>query len=152
MRTKLLCCVVSAAGILAVSVPMLAHHGTDAAYDTSKRVTLKGTVTKFIWANPHCGVLFDVTDDQGNVTHWGGEDTNPHALSLAGWTREILKPGDKITITGAPSRFNEPRIEDEQVVLADGRVLKGLLSHQAGNTFPGIQHSGGPQSQDPSAK
>lgn len=110
-------------GILAIAVPLIAHHGTGVAYDTEKVVTLKGTVTEWIWANPHCGLLFDVTDDKGNIVHWGAELTNPHALSEAGFSKDVFKPGDKITITGHLAKSGAPRMESSRIVLADERVL-----------------------------
>ena len=64
-------------------------------------MTLKGTVTEWIWSNPHCGILFDVADDQGNMVHWGAELGNPHQLSAAGFSKDVLKPGDKVTIIPA---------------------------------------------------
>ena len=90
-----------------------------------KTVTLKGTVTEWIWANPHCGILFDVTDDNGQVTHWGAELTNPHQLSLEGFSKDVLKPGDKITLTGNPARSGAPRINllNGGLILPDGRAL-----------------------------
>jgi hypothetical protein len=106
-----------------VGAPLFAHHGTGVAYVIEKEVTLKGTVTEWIWSNPHCGILFDVTDDKGQVIHWGAELGNPHMLSEAGLSRDILKPGDKLTITGHPARSGAPRLELEHFVLADGRVL-----------------------------
>jgi hypothetical protein len=119
LRTLLACGVVC----LLTSASLLAHHGTGVAYETEKTVTLKGTVTEWIWANPHCGLLFDVTDDKGTVIHWGAELTNPHALSQAGMSRDTLKPGDKITITGNPARSGAPRMTLDRFVMADGRVL-----------------------------
>ena len=110
-------------GVVIGGLPLFAHHGTGVAYDTEKVVTLKGTVTEWIWANPHCGLLFDVTDDKGNVVHWGAELTNPHALSEAGFSKDIFKPGNKITITGRLAKSGAPRMELSRVVLADGRVL-----------------------------
>ena len=104
-------------------IPLFAHHGTGVAYDTEKTVNLKGTVTEWIWANPHCGILFDVTDDKGNVEHWGAELGNPHALSMAGLSKDILKPGDKITISGHPAKSGAPRIELQEFTTADGRTL-----------------------------
>ncbi len=104
-------------------VPLFAHHGTGVAYDTEKVVNLKGTVTEWIWANPHCGILFDVTDDKGNVEHWGAELGNPHALSMAGLSKDILKPGDKIIISGHVAKSGAPRIVLQQFTLADGRTL-----------------------------
>lgn len=110
-------------GLVIASVPLFAHHGTGVAYDTEKTVNLKGTVTEWIWANPHCGILFDVTDDKGNVEHWGAELGNPHALSMSGLSKDILKPGDKITISGHPAKSGAPRIELQEFTTADGRTL-----------------------------
>ena len=104
-------------------IPLFAHHGTGVAYDTEKTVNLKGTVTEWIWANPHCGILFDVTDEKGAVEHWGAELGNPHALSMSGLSKDILKPGDKITISGHPAKSGAPRIELQEFTTADGRTL-----------------------------
>jgi hypothetical protein len=104
-------------------IPLFAHHGTGVAYDTEKTVNLKGTVTEWIWANPHCGILFDVTDEKGTVEHWGAELGNPHALSMSGLSKDILKPGDKITISGHPAKSGAPRIELQEFTTADGRTL-----------------------------
>ena len=123
MRLKLLINLALIAGFLLIGVSLFAHHGTGVAYDTEKVVTLKGTVTEWIWANPHCGILFDVTDDKGSVEHWGAELGNPHALSMAGLSKDILKPGDKITLTGHPAKSGAPRIVLQQFTLADGRTL-----------------------------
>jgi Family of unknown function (DUF6152) len=108
---------------LLAGIPLFAHHGTGVAYDTEKTVNLKGTVTEWIWANPHCGILFDVTDEKGTVEHWGAELGNPHALSMAGLGKDILKPGDKITISGHPAKSGAPRIELQEFTTADGRTL-----------------------------
>jgi hypothetical protein len=123
MKLKPLIYLALIAGFLLAGVPLLAHHGTGVAYDTEKMVMLKGTVTEWIWANPHCGILFDVADDKGNVEHWGAELGNPHALSMAGLSKDILKPGDKITISGHPAKSGAPRIELQQFTMADGRTL-----------------------------
>ena len=113
------------ASFAVMSVPLFAHHGTGVAYETDKTITLKGTVTEWIWANPHCGILFDVTDAAGHVTHWGAELSNPHQLSMAGFSKDVLKPGDKITLTGNPSKSGAPRINllNGGLVLPDGRKL-----------------------------
>ncbi len=73
MRLKSLRSLLLIAGVLLAGVPLLAHHGTGVAYDTEKTVTLKGTVTEWIWANPHCGILFDVTDDTTRPVKLGAE-------------------------------------------------------------------------------
>jgi hypothetical protein len=123
MKLNLGTSLVLVVGFVMVGAPLFAHHGTGVAYVTEKEVTLKGTVTEWIWSNPHCGILFDVTDEKGLVIHWGAELGNPHMLSEAGLSRDILKPGDKLTITGHPARSGAPRLELEHFVLADGRVL-----------------------------
>jgi hypothetical protein len=110
-------------GFCLIATPLFAHHGTGVAYDTEKTVTLKGTVTEWIWANPHCGILFDVADDKGNVQHWGAELGNPHSLSMAGLSKDILKPGDKITLVGHPAKSGAPRVELQEFTTADGHTL-----------------------------
>src|SRR5260370_37809624 len=85
------------ASFLLPNVSLSAHHGTGVAYEVDKLGTVKGTVTDWLWSNPHCGLLFDVTDDKGNVEHWGAELGNPHQMSGAGVARDAFKPGDKIT-------------------------------------------------------
>lgn len=115
-------------GCVVDAAPLFAHHGTGVAYQTDRTVTLKGTVTEWIWANPHCGILFDVTDEKGNVEHWGAELGNPHSLSMAGLSKDILKPGDKISVSGHPAKSGAPRVELLEFTTADGRTLpeKGL--------------------------
>ena len=123
MKFKSVKSLVLIGGFLVVGVPLLAHHGTGVAYDTEKEVSLKGTVTEWIWANPHCGLLFDVTDEKGEVAHWGAELGNPHALSQSGMSRDLFKTGDKVTVVGHPARSGAPRLELEHVILADGRTV-----------------------------
>src|SRR2546421_5218395 len=123
MRLRRLTYFALLAGFGITSVPLVAHHGTGVAYETDKTVTLTGTVTEWIWTNPHCGLLFDVTDDKGNVEHWGAELGNPHQESGAGFRKDVFKFGDKVTVTGHPARSGAPRLTLSRVVLPDGRVL-----------------------------
>src|ERR1700730_6787060 len=84
-------------GLLLVSIPALAHHGTN-LYDMTKTTTLKGTITKFEWGNPHNQIYFDVTDDKGVVSHWNAQTHPPAVMSESGWTRKALAPGDQVTV------------------------------------------------------
>jgi Family of unknown function (DUF6152) len=86
-----------AVDLLLVSIPALAHHGTN-LYDMTKTTTLKGTITKFEWGNPHNQIYFDVTDEKGVVSHWNVETEPPAVMSERGWTRKALSPGDQITV------------------------------------------------------
>jgi hypothetical protein len=98
----------SLVAIALLSAPAAAHHGTNISYDHAHPITVKGTVTEFIFKNPHAQIYFDVTDDKGNVDHWNGELTNPSNLMHAGWTKKRsereLPPGTPLTITLAPSK------------------------------------------------
>ena len=123
LRRNFAAFVVLAVGFLMWGSAAFAHHGTGVAYQEDKWVTLKGTVTEWIWSNPHCGILFDVTDEQGNIEHWAAELGNPHQLSQAGFSKDVLKPGDKIAVTGHPSRSGAPRIQFHHVQLSDGHTL-----------------------------
>jgi hypothetical protein len=123
MKAKFAAGLLLAAFCVMAASPLLAHHGTGVAYQVDKEVTLKGTVTQWIWANPHCGLLFDVTNDKGEVVHWGAELANPHALSEAGLSKDIFKPGDQVTVMGNPARSGAPRLQLKMVTTADGREL-----------------------------
>src|SRR5215471_2850750 len=84
-----------------------AHHG-NSAYDETARVTIKGTVTEFVWTNPHCQVYLDVTDKSGKVVHWAVETNSPAILMRAGWTRRSIKYGDQLTIILCPAKNGAP--------------------------------------------
>ena len=87
---------------------LMAHHGTSNYSTTAQTVTLSGTVTEFVWSNPHVYVLFDVTDDKGNVVHWAGEMNSPGVLKAAGWSKKTLKAGDHVTATLRPNKAGTP--------------------------------------------
>jgi len=94
--------------VLLLSIPAVAHHGTNISYDHEHPITFKATVTEFAFRNPHAQIYFDVKDEKGNVEHWNGELTNPSNLMHAGWTKrrseQELPPGTPLTITLAPSK------------------------------------------------
>jgi hypothetical protein len=124
VKSKLVMSFAVTIGLLGISGPMLAHHGS-AVYNTDTVVTLKdATVTRFIWANPHSIAQFDVKDDKGNVVHWSAEAGSPSALSLIGWTKSIIKPGDVITVYVFQSRTGATVGRLNHIVLADGTSLK----------------------------
>ena len=94
--------------LLMACAPLLAHHGTSNYSQTTETVTLVGTVTEFVWANPHAYVLFDVKDDKGAVVHWAGEMNSPGVLKAAGWSKTTLKAGDAIRVTLRPAKSGAP--------------------------------------------
>jgi hypothetical protein len=107
---------------LMVSTATFAHHG-NSAYDMSKTVAQKATVTKFEYSNPHTQVYYDVTDDKGNVEHWVAETTNPAMLNRVGWSKETLKPGDQVTLFVNPNRVGAKVTFLQKVQLSDGKEL-----------------------------
>ena len=101
MKSKLFAVLGAIVAGLLVSSTLLAHHaGT--LYDREHPVTLKGTVTQFVFTNPHAQIHFAVKDETGNVSNWVAETTSPSALFRLGWNKNTLKSGDTITVTGAP--------------------------------------------------
>jgi len=109
-----------------LSLPLAAHHG-NAAYDATKQINLKGTVTQFIWANPHCVVLFDATDDNGQAVHWMAETENPTTMTNMGWLKSSLKPGDAITIRVITVKNGKPIGRIVWVETPSGQKLPGRL-------------------------
>ena len=120
-------------GVFAGSAPVSAHHGS-AAFDTGKKVVMKGTVTKWFWANPHCFLSFDAQDQSGQVAHWVVETSNPPDMINRGWTKQSFKPGDEITATVEPVKNGQPVGRLLQVVLPDGKTL---YASKGGDPGPG---------------
>lgn len=119
MRLKL---VLSLAGfVFAVALPVVAHHSVAAEFDNTKRVTIKGSVTKLEWMNPHIWVYVDAKDDSGNVVKWQCEGGPPNSLTRAGWTRNALKIGDEVTIEGILAKNGSNTCNSQRVTLPDGR-------------------------------
>ena len=123
MRNLMLSILFVLVGVFTVSAPVFAHHG-NASYDYEKTITLKGTVTQWLWANPHCLLKFDVKDDKGELQHWVTEASGPVDMLRIGWSSTALKTGDEITIDLMPSKNGTPVGRIRQVTLSDGTVLK----------------------------
>jgi hypothetical protein len=110
---------------LMVCVPLFAHHGTAASYDHSRQMVLKGTVTSFVWANPHAQLHFDVKDESGKAVNWAGECQSPGVLARQGYTKKMFQPGDEIVLTVYtvyPSKVGSPVGE---VIMPKGIVVNG---------------------------
>ncbi len=94
-------------------------------YDLDHLITLRGTVTDFIWSNPHAQVHFDVQDDKGGVGKWTADCPSPRRLSRAGWTADTLKAGEQVTIIGNQAKDGSMIMRLDQVVLSSGQELTG---------------------------
>jgi hypothetical protein len=100
-----------------------AHHSFAAEYDTKKPVTLKGTVSKVEWTNPHARFYIDVKDESGTVTNWNLELASPNVLVRNGWTRHTLNVGDQVTVEGAQAKDGSQMANARTVTLADGKKV-----------------------------
>jgi hypothetical protein len=126
LKRKFLMVLALGLGVSIVSFPLLAHHG-NAAYDTGKNITLKGTVTRWVWSNPHCILQLDVTDDRGQMVQWTTETENPTSMTHYGWTVQSLKPGDQVTVTVLPVKNGRLVGRILEVVFSDGHRLAGRV-------------------------
>ena len=120
-----------AASMLLTPASVVAHHNAASHYLLDQKITVKGVVTEFRLINPHVRIYFDVKTDDGEVQKWLGEGNASSVLRRRGWTDDHLKPGDVITISGAPARDGGHKIDWESIVLEDGTELRG------GNTKAG---------------
>jgi hypothetical protein len=110
--------------LLALSAPAFVHH-SGAMFDRSRQVTITGTVTEFVWTNPHASFRVDVVGTDGTTASWPIEMNGPSNLIHEGWKRTSLKVGDKVTVTCNPLRDGRPGGWYIAVTLADGTTLGG---------------------------
>ena len=143
MRNRLLRVFAVAVGLLIISVPAFAHHA-NAVFDVGKKVTMKGTVTEWFWANPHCLLRFDVKGDNGQFVHWTAETQAPPNIIPSGWSKQSFKVGDEITITVEPVKNGQLLGRVLQVVLPSGKTLGGPIGGAGGSA----DATGGSKSED----
>ncbi len=122
MKNWLLALFAGFAVLLIVAAPIFAHHGT-LAYETTKLTTVKGTVTDFQFNNPHVIISVETKDDKGKVEMWTSEANSPNVLTRHGWTRDIIKIGDQITIIGNRPKNGAKTLRLQKVVLSNGQEL-----------------------------
>ena len=104
---------------------VLAHHSPASHYDMNTMVEVTGVVTKFRLINPHARIYFDVKDENGEMQKWLAEGNASAILKRRGWTRETLKKGDIITISGNPAKDGSNKMDWKLIVLEDGTELRG---------------------------
>ena len=126
MKVKFLILLALGIGVSMFSRPVVAHHGY-VAYDTNKKVTVKGTVTRWLWSNPHCILQLDATDESGHVVHWIFETENPNTMTRVGWSRDSFKPGDQIAVNALPVKSGAPVGRIIEAVLPNGEKLSGRV-------------------------
>src|SRR5688572_32330874 len=118
MRTKFVVVLVAAV-LLASAGRVLAHHSFSAEFDAQKPFKMSGTVTKVEWMNPHTFFYIDVVDEKTKkVTNWAMEMGSPNGLMRQGWTRNSMKIGDKVTVTGSLAKDGSPTGNATTVLMA----------------------------------
>jgi len=124
VKGKFLTAFILVLAISTFSLPLLAHHG-NAVYDDTKTIILKGTVTQWVWANPHCILHLDVTDDGGQVVSWIVETENPTSMFNIGWSKTSFNPGDQVTVTALQVKNGKPIGRIVDALLPSGQKLVG---------------------------
>lgn len=102
----------------------VAHHGL-ARFDTTHMVTMKGTITRFDWINPHAYVYADITDEHGKTANWMLECGSLGMLSRFGWTPDVVKRGDKVTVHGFVAKDGSAYMALQKIDLPNGKSLPG---------------------------
>lgn len=115
--------VVFVSGVWAGAVPVDAHHAFAAEFDATQPVTIKGTITKVEWTNPHMWLHVDVKDENGNVVSWAVEGGAPNALLRRGLRRDSLPAGIQVTVEGFRAKSGKPVVNGRDVIYPDGVKL-----------------------------
>ena len=118
-------------GLGVVMSPAAAHHSFSSEFDSTRPVSLRGTVTRMEWINPHSWLHVDVTREDGTVESWMVEAGPAGVLVRRGWTKDSVKPGTEVLVEGYQARDGSMRANGRDVTLPDGTRLF------AGSTPPG---------------
>ncbi len=130
MKKLLPGCWVLSIALLAGAAPAFAHHGY-AAYDETKLLSLKGTVTDYELENPHSTMSFDVKNDKGAVENWTGEAGHVRLMEDLGWKSATLKEGDVVTFYYHPAKNGAHSVDLVKITFPDGRSLNCHSSGEA---------------------
>ncbi|MEQ1884983.1 MAG: DUF6152 family protein [Bryobacteraceae bacterium] len=104
-------------------VPAFAHHSFAAEYAGDQPVTIKGTLTKLEWVNPHGWIYVDVKGADGKVVNWAVEFGAPNTLLRKGLRKTDFPIGSEVTVKGYRAKSGSPTVNGSSVLLQDGRNL-----------------------------
>jgi hypothetical protein len=134
MRTKALISGATLLGLLVGASPVLAHHSFNAEFDGNKPITLKGTVVKMEWINPHSWITMEVKGPDGKVTSWRVEAGAPNAMFRRGFRRDSLPAGTEIVVEGFMAKQMANTANGRDLTFPDG---KKLFMGSSGTGAPG---------------
>jgi hypothetical protein len=135
----------ASASLLGIAIRAEAHHSFAAEFDANQPVTLRGTITKMEWINPHSWLHIDVKNDDGTTTPWMIEGATPNTLLRRGFTRDAVKPGTEITIVGYRAKNGANRANGRDLILPDG---SRLFMSSPGTGAPDDPEAAGPAEQE----
>jgi len=121
VRSRLLALAVGTVAVLMVATSSFAHHAW--AVDTTRSITVKGTVTGVDWSNPHIQIFVDTKDSNGNVEKWTVGGPSPSRMAGNGWDKNTLKAGDVITAVGQRATDSPNLLKTQKVVLSSGKEM-----------------------------
>ena len=139
MKIRLSIALALGVGTLVATMPVFAHHSFNAQYDRAKPTTLKGTVKRVDWINPHARFFVEVKDASGKAVLWEIELAAPAGLMRQGWTRNSLKIGDEVTVNGSLAKDGSNLANATTVTLATGKRVFAGSSGGDGETAPPTQ-------------
>lgn len=113
----------AAMAVTICGAPAFAHHSFAAEFDANSPVELTGTVTKVAWANPHTFFYIDVANASGEIENWALEMGSPNGLMRRGWTRDSMKIGDVVTVTGSRAKDGSFKGNARSITLSTGEKL-----------------------------
>lgn len=109
--------------VVALSPGLALPHHSNVAYEVTKVITITGVVKDFEWVNPHTWLHVVVDDGKGGKVEWACEGRAPGVLLRAGWSRSILKAGEKVTVDMSPAKDGSKVSIIARVTKADGTIL-----------------------------
>ena len=111
------------ASLLVAAITAFGHHSV-ILYDMQNPTTVKGTVTRVEWTNPHAYLFINVTNDKTEIEEWTIELNSPNLLKRNGWSNTLVKPGDEVACVGGRAKTGARSLRATTVGLADGRQMK----------------------------
>jgi uncharacterized protein DUF6152 len=114
---------VAAGLVVALALPLTAHHSFSAEFDATKQVTLDGQVVMMEWVNPHSWLHIDVKKPDGTVERWKIEGGSPSVLLRLGWDRNSVPAGTRVTVVGFQAKDGSLRASSRELRFPDGRRL-----------------------------